>query len=252
MSFYSLPNEIHLAIIDLACPFGNVNSTSQWKTVTLVCRLWREFSQGRYLNQKVRRTKHSHFLLKAGNLSILDRSHRTNPSLWGTRDKIFFVIDSIQDVQQIWEWLATTSEWESWVKKVYLRKRQNDKLFIPGSLRELPDINLRAIAFQSGQFLNNRSMIIILRSLHKAEEITRPVLIEENSCLDSRKLDRLKNYTGGLILHKLPVQVRQSECAPAKSGNSNRPRIDQNLLGIKLQGLPEHLDVPFRSQSVGL
>ena len=212
-----------MAIIDLACPFSIVNAISPWKTITLVCRLWRELSQGRYLNQRVGGTQHGHFLLKAGSLSILDRSHRTNPNLWGTRDKIFFVIDRIQDVQQIWEWLATTSEWENWLKKVGLRKRQNDKLFIPGSLPELPAINLRAIAFQSGQFLNNRSMIIILSSLHKAEEIARPVLIEENSCLDSRELERLKNYSGGRILHKLPVLIsdhtRHTRCLHSASAS---------------------------------
>lgn len=101
MSFYSLPNEIHLAIIELVCSFRAVNPFQPWKTITLVCRLWRELSQGGYLHDQVRLTQGDNFLLKAENLSMLDRSHRTNPSLWGARDEILFLIERIQDVQQI-------------------------------------------------------------------------------------------------------------------------------------------------------
>ena len=135
--------------------------------------------------------------------SFLDQSHSNNPELWGTRDKFYCRIESVDELRQIWKWLATTSDWNSWVKKICIGTPASTQLYLPGTLSDLPVVNLEGVSFRAGQTFTNSSMVQLLRTLPNLKQIVRPVLIEANTYEASGDSERRENYSSTQILPEL-------------------------------------------------
>lgn len=199
MSFYALPNEIHLAIIELTCPVYLSHYKNDWKSIIHVCRLWRTLSQKKYIDHCAYWLGNQHLSIRISDLNLfLDQSHNNNPELWGTRDKFYCRIKSVDDLRHIWKWLATTSDWNSWVKKICIGTPRcyPDLLYLPGTLPDLPAVDLEGVSFRAGQTFSNSAMVQLLRALPNLKRIVRPVLIEANTCEASGDLARRENYSG--------------------------------------------------------